>query len=124
MNKKVIVILVAICIIGAITIPAFISENDSSKSNTKSDFKIKIESGGTWRLDLIVDGHHSLIEGNGSRTINLGNIDSASITFNQYKGGPSTISLLDGDNTVINRGRAPNEGFATVYFIIKLNMEV
>ena len=42
MNKKVIVILVAICIIGAITIPAFISENDSSKSNTKSDFKIKI----------------------------------------------------------------------------------
>lgn len=119
MNKKVIVILVAICIIGAITIPAFISENDSSKSNTKSDFKIKIESGGTWRLDLIVDGHHSLIEGNGSRTINLGNIDSASITFNQYKGGPSTISLLDGDNTVINRGRAPNEGFATVYFYHK-----
>ena len=35
-------------------------QNDSSKSN-KSDFKIKIESGGTWRLDLIVDGHHSLI---------------------------------------------------------------
>ena len=29
------------------------------------------------------------------------------------------MSLLDGDNTVINRGRAPNEGFATVYFYHK-----
>ena len=113
MNKKVIVIIIAICIIAAFTIPAFISENDSSKTDDKSDFKIKIESGGTWRLDLIVDG------GNGSRTINLGKIDSASITFNQYRGGPSTISLLDGDDTVINRGRAPNEGFATVYFYHK-----
>lgn len=119
MNKKVIVIIIAICIIAAFTIPAFISENDSSKTDDKSDFKIKIESGGTWRLDLIVDGHHSLIEGNGSRTINLEKIDSASITFNQYRGGPSTISLLDGDDTVINRGRAPNEGFATVYFYHK-----
>ena len=94
--------------ISCISILPFISENDSSKTDDKSDFKIKIESGGTWRLDLIVDGHHSLIEGNGSRTINLGKIDSASITFNQYRGGPSTISLLDGDDTVINRGRAPN----------------
>ena len=33
MNKKVIVIIIAICIIAAFTIPAFISENDSSKTD-------------------------------------------------------------------------------------------
>lgn len=119
MNKKVIVIICVICIIAAIAIPTFISENDSSKSSAKGDFKIKIESSGTWRLDLIVDGHHSVIEGNGSKTINLKKVSHASITFNQYSGGPSTISLLDKDDTVINRGRAPNEGFATVYFYHK-----
>lgn len=85
-------------------------------SGVAGDYQLQINTSGKWRLDLTVDGKYSSEEGEGSKTIKLGDsLKSASVTVNQKENGPTNVYLLK-DNKVIDKGTSNSEGTETIYF--------
>lgn len=125
MNNKTIGIIGVIIIVIVIIVCAFafLGGNNTTTptvvnndNNTNNSYQLQINTTGKWRLDLTLNGKYSSDEGNGSKTIDLGNdVDYASVTVNQYSGGPTNVYLLK-DNEVVDQGNTNSEGIGTVYF--------
>ena len=96
-------------------------ENNSNSNNTKGtsdndNYKLQINTTGKWRLDLTINGKYSSDESTGQKTIDVGDVETASVTVNQYEGGSTDVYLLDPNNNVVGEGSTSSEGVGTIYF--------
>lgn len=113
--KKIAILCLIFIIVVAIS--GCIGSDDSSQTgNDTDDYKLQINTTGNWRLDLTVNDKYSSDTGEGSKTINLGNVKTASVTLNQYSKGPTQVYLLDSNNDIVSQGETTNEGSGTIYF--------
>ncbi len=105
-------LLILICALTAITAVSSTSNDDNENAN----ITLQINTTGSWRLDLTVDGNYSSCEAEGSKTIDLNSteIEFASVTVNQ-KNGPTDVFLVKG-NEILHEEHSKGSGIETIYF--------
>ncbi|WP_407381041.1 hypothetical protein [Methanobrevibacter sp.] len=117
MNKKTLRILGALIIlICALTAVTAVSSTSDDNNSENANITLQINTTGSWRLDLTVDGNYSSCEAEGSKTIDLNSteIDFASVTINQ-KNGPTDVFLVKGNET-LHEEHSKSSGIETIYF--------
>lgn len=116
MNRKTFRILGALLIlVCALSLVTAVSSTDT-KDDANGNCTLQINTTGSWRLDLVVDGNYSSLETEGSKTIDLNTTDLkfASVTVNQ-KSGPTDVFLVK-DKKVIHEEHSKGNGIETIYF--------
>lgn len=116
MKRKIKILGAIVLIICAVTIVSAVSSAPTSE-DTDDAYHLQINTTGKWRLDLTVNGNYTSDEDVGSKTIDLNttDIDSLSVTVNQYENGPTDVFLLKGNET-IHEEHSKGSGIETIYF--------
>lgn len=126
-NKIFLIVLITAIILGVVgvsgcigdsSVNVTINDNGTNDNSTdKGECQIKIETDGKWRLDASLDSNYRSDEGTGDKTVDVGTLSqSASITVNQYSGGPTKVSLIDSDGNVLHEESSAKTGTDTIYF--------
>ncbi len=116
MNKKTFRILGALLIlVCALTLLTAVSSTEA-KDDGNGNCTLQINTTGSWRLDLVVDGNYSSLEAEGSKTIDLNTteLNFTSITLNQ-KSGPTDVFLVK-DKKILHEEHSKGNGIETIYF--------
>ncbi|MBE6510924.1 MAG: hypothetical protein E7Z74_06625 [Methanobrevibacter millerae] len=116
MNKKTFKILGTLLIlVCALTLITAVSSTET-KNDENGNCTLQINTTGSWRLDLVVDGKYSSLETEGSKTIDLNTTDLnfTSVTINQ-KSGPTDVFLVK-DNKTLHEEHSKGNGIETIYF--------
>lgn len=92
------------------------NSNNTKDTSTADNYKLQINTTGKWRLDLTINEKYSSDESIGSKTIPVEDVKTASVTVNQYEGGPTEVYLLDPNNNIVGEGSTSSEGVGTIYF--------
>ena len=122
-GKKIAIVVIIVIVIGAIAFAAvsLLGLTDPSTVNIdKGVYKLKIETDGEWASYITTDSKYSQDNGNGSKTIDLGTVNSlSSITVNQMGSGTTKISILDdGGNVVVEKTNSIDYG--SMYLLLKV----
>lgn len=116
MNKTMKILGVLIILVCALTAITAVSSTSNDDNNENANITLQINTTGSWRLDLTVDGNYSSCEAEGSKTIDLNSteIEFASVTVNQ-KNGPTDVFLVK-DKEILHEEHSKGRGIETIYF--------
>ena len=122
-TKKIAIVVIIIVVIGAVAfaVVSLLGLTDPSTVNIdKGAYKLKIETGGEWASYITTDSKYSQDNGKGSKTIDLGTVNSlSSITVNQMGSGTTKISILDDSGNVVAE-KTNSIDYGSMYILLKV----
>ena len=120
-GKKVALIVIILVIIAAIAAVLLSGLIGSTTVNiSQGDYKVKIETSNAWASYITTDSKYSQDEGSGSKTIDLGTVNSmSSITIDQKGSGNTKVSIIDSNGNVVAE-RTNSVDYGSIYLLLKV----